>query len=85
MEKFQAKQAGLVVVFKVKAVDDMFWSQWNVLDLSFTSISLHSTKQNIIFQHYYQPYCDYLLKMGCIDKEQAIFEQLCLSDFKKWS
>ena len=46
---------------------------------------LHSTQQNIIFQHYYQSHCDYLLKMGRIDKEQAIFEQLTLSDFKKWS
>ena len=40
---------------------------------------LHSTQQNIIFQHYYQSYCDYLLKMGCIDKEQAVFEQITLT------
>ena len=46
---------------------------------------LHSTQQNIIFQHYYQRYCDYLLKMGRMDKEQAVFEQFILSDFKKWS
>ena len=46
---------------------------------------LHSTQQNIIFQHYYQSHCDYLLKIGRIDKEQAVFEQLTLSDFKKWS
>ena len=47
---------------------------------------LHSAQQNIIFQqHYYQLYCDNLLKMGRMDKEQAVFEQLTLSDFKKWS
>ena len=23
--------------------------------------------------------------MGCMDKEQAVFEQLTLSNFKKWS
>ena len=45
----------------------------------------HSTQQNIIFQHYDQTYCDYLLKMGRMDEEQAVFEQLTLSDFKKWS
>ena len=37
------------------------------------------------FQHYYQSYCDYLLKMGGMDKEQAVLEQLTSSDFKKWS
>ena len=30
-------------------------------------------------------YFDYLLKMGRMDKEQALFEQITLSDFKKWS
>ena len=44
----------------------------------------HSTQQNI-FQQYYQSYCNYLLKMGRMDEEQAVFEQLTLSDFKKWS
>ena len=44
----------------------------------------HSTKQNIV-QQYYQSYCHYLLKMGRMDEEQAIFEQLTLSDFKKLS
>ena len=41
--------------------------------------------KNIIFQQYYQSYCDYLLKMGRMDEEQAVFEQLTLSDFKKSS
>ena len=45
----------------------------------------NSTQQNIIFQQYYQSYYDYLLKMGRMDKERAVFEQLTLSDFKKWS
>ena len=48
-------------------------------------VILHSTQQNIIFQHYYQSYCDYLSKMGRMDEEQAVFEQLTLSDFKKCS
>ena len=39
--------------------------------------------KNIIFQYYYQSYCDYLLKMGRIDKIQAVFEQSTLSDFEK--
>ena len=43
----------------------------------------HSTQENIIFQHYYQPYCDYLLKMGPMDEEKAVFQQLTLGDFKK--
>ena len=29
----------------------------------------HSTQQNIIFQHDYQSYCNYLLKMGRMDKQ----------------
>ena len=45
----------------------------------------HSTQQNIIFQHRYQSYCHYLLKMGHMDEDQAVFEQLTLSGFKKWS
>ena len=39
----------------------------------------------MIFQQYYQAYCNYLLKMGRMDEEQTVFEQLILSDFKKWS
>ena len=39
----------------------------------------------MIFQQYYQAYCNYLLKMGRMDEEQTVFEQLTLSDFKKWS
>ena len=45
----------------------------------------YSTQQNVIFQHYYKSYCDYLLKMGRMDEEQAVAEPLTLSDFKKWS
>ena len=45
----------------------------------------HSIQQNIILQHCYRSYCDYLLKIGRMDEEQAAFEQLNLSDFKKWS
>ena len=41
--------------------------------------------QNIIFQQYCQSYCDYLLKMGRMNQEQALFEQSTLSDFYKWS
>ena len=41
----------------------------------------HSMEQNITFQHYYQWYYDYLLKIG--RREQAVFEQLTLSNFKK--
>ena len=39
----------------------------------------------MIFQQYYLAYCNYLLKMGRMDEEQTVFEQLILSDFKKWS
>ena len=46
---------------------------------------IYSTRQNIVFQHYYQSYCNCLLKMGHVDKEQAVFEQLILSQLKKWS
>ena len=35
--------------------------------------------KSIIFQQYYQSYCDYLLKTGRMDEEQAV------SDFKKSS
>ena len=45
-------------------------------------VILHSTQLSSIFQLYYQSYSDYLLKMLCIDAEQALFEQLTLSDLK---
>ena len=45
----------------------------------------HSTQQNIILQHCYRSYCDYLLKISRMDEEQAVFEQSKSSDFKKWS
>ena len=84
MEKFRAKQAGLVVVFKAKAVDAGLEVSETFLILVLHLI-LHASQQNIIFQHYYQSYSDYLLKMGRTDKEQAVFEQLTLTAFKKWS
>ena len=77
-------QASLIVVFKAKAIDTGFEVNKTFLIIGLPLI-LHSTHQNIIFQHYYQPYSDYLLKMDRIDKEQAAFEQLTLSDFKKWN
>ena len=56
-------------------VDITFWIEVLLL-------ILHSTQQNIIFQYYC---CNYLLKMGCMDKEQAVFEQITLSDLKNSS
>ena len=44
---------------------------------------LHSTQENNIFQHFSQSYFDYLSKMGRMDEEQAVFEQLTLSDFNQ--
>ena len=32
-----------------------------------------------------QSYCNYLLKIGRMGEEQVVYEQLTLSDFKKWS
>ena len=39
----------------------------------------------MLFQQYYQSFCYYLLKMGLMDEEQAVFEQLTLSNFEKSS
>ena len=39
-------------------------------------------QRNSNFQHYYQSYCNCLLKMGRVDEQQAEFEQLTVSDFK---
>ena len=33
----------------------------------------------MIFQHYYQSYCDYLFKMGRTGEKQAVFEQAVTS------
>ena len=75
----------LAVMFNEKAVDSRLKvNTLDVLNLSFTS-NFTLTQQNIIFQHYYLSYCDYLLKMGRMDKERAVFEQLALSEFKKLS
>ena len=46
---------------------------------------MHSAQENIIFQHYYKSYCDYLSKMNRMEEQQAVFEQLTLSDFKNRS
>ena len=48
-------------------------------------VESHSTQQNIIFEHYCQSYYDYLLKMGRMDEEQDVLEQLILNEFKKSS
>ena len=53
------------------------------MNLSFTCNFTFIT--TIFFQHCYQTYYDYLLKMGQMDKEKAVFEQLTLSNFKQWS
>ena len=42
-------------------------------------------QQNNNFQLYYQSFCDHLLKISRMDKEQAVFEQLALNDLTKWS
>ena len=75
MQKFQAKQNRVGSSVQGKS------SIYQVLK-SINRLESHSTLQNI-FQYYYQSYCDYLLKLGCTEEEQAIFEQLTLSDFKK--
>ena len=46
-------------------------------------ITFHTAKN--YFQQYYQSYCNYLSKIGHMDKERAVFEQITLRDFKKWS
>ena len=50
-------------------VNKMFW------------VTFHTAK------HYFWTILpvDYLVKMGRMDKEQTLFEQITLSDFKKWS
>ena len=40
------------------------------------------TQQNVISQHYYQPYCNCLLNLGHMDEEQAVFGQFTLSDLR---
>ena len=78
MRKFQAKQSRVIRGVQGKS---------NITQVlkSTKRFESHSTQQNIIFQHYYKSYCDYLLKMGRMDEEQAVSEQLTLRDFKKWS
>ena len=58
----------MVVLFKANAVHNSFKSREKVLNLSYTC----NFKSN--FQHYYKSYGDYLLKMGHMDEEQAIFD-----------
>ena len=68
----------------MKAVDNTGFEVKKTFWILVLLLILHSIQQNI-FQHYHEPYCDYLLKMDRIDKERAVFEQLTLCDFKKWS
>ena len=56
-----------------------------ILGFKFNKTFWVTFHKNIIFQQYYQSYCDYLFKTGRMDEEQAVFEQLTLSDFKKSS
>ena len=59
----------VVVVYK------SFKSQQNFLNLLFTcSFAFNFTKQS--FQHYYQSYCNYLLRIGRMDGKQTAFEEL---------
>ena len=78
MQKFQAKQSRFGSGVQSK-------SRINLVLKLIKPFESHSTQQNIIFQHYYKSYGDYLSKMDRTDEEQAVFEQLTLSDFKKCS
>ena len=60
-KNFNQSKAVLAVVFKAKAV--------YIVLKSMKRFESHSTQQHIIFQHYYQSYCDYLLKMGRMDED----------------
>ena len=51
MQKFQAKQAVLVVLFKAKGLYSSSKSQLNFLNHVLLAI-LHSTQQNSVLQHY---------------------------------
>ena len=73
MEKFRAKQAVLLAWFKAKDVTVLKVSK--TFEMYGLLVILHSAHQNSVFQHYYQSYCNYLLKMGCMNEEQAVFEQ----------
>ena len=80
-QKFQAKQAVLLVVFKakqdlklIKRFESKFYQQFYI----------HHRK-TFFFQHYYQSCCDYFSKMGCMAEGKAVFEQLTSSNFKKQS
>ena len=78
MQTFRAKEAVLVVVLKAKAVCNGFKSQLNVLDISFTRNFTFNKRS--FSRHYYQRYCGYSLKLGCMDEKQAIFKQLTLKN-----
>ena len=77
MQKFQVKQNRASSGVQGKS------STYKILKL-IKRLESHSIQQNI-FQHYYQSYCDALLKMSRMDEEQVVFEQLTLNNFKKWS
>ena len=55
------------------------------MNLSFTRNFTFNTTKHYFFQYFYQSHCNYLSKMGYMGKEQAVFEQLTLSDIKMWS
>ena len=66
----QAKQAVVVMVF-------------NGVLKSIKHFESHSTLQNIIFQDYCRPHIYYLLKIACMDQEQAVFEQFNFKRFQE--
>ena len=84
-QKFWAKQVVLVVAFKAQKIAGFKVNKIFCIALKPLVVILHSTQQDIIFQQYYQSYCDYSLKMGYMDKKQAVYELFTWSVLKKWS
>ena len=68
MQKFQAKESRVGSGVQGK-------SSINQVLKSIKRFESHSTQQNIIFQHYYKSCCNYSLKTGRMDEEQAIFDE----------
>ena len=66
----------LVLVFQAKAVYIRFYSQQNVL---------HYIPQRKTISTVLPAILRLFIKNGSSDEEQAVFEQLTLSDFKKWN
>ena len=73
------------LITKYMILEIQFWSVNYRLVAGMFKKVIRQKQQNIIFQQYYQPYCDYLLKMGCMDEEQVLFEQSTWSNLKEWS